>query len=166
VPAIETLFPGIMDKVLATNAELVTTVRYLLSLKACAAKADVDPVSMAIRSPSLIKSNSERAIAIFAALFWLILDINGGSIGERFDTKAPWTFAISPRSTRGRTTRRMVWSDTLKVRASSSTVILPCMFTISRICISYFDMKPLVSGYNLIDYQGKSPEINKNQQKH
>ena len=89
MPAIETLFPGIMDKVLATNAELVTTVRYLLSLKACAAKADVDPVSMAIRSPSLIKSNSERAIAIFAALFWLILDINGGSIGERFDTKAP-----------------------------------------------------------------------------
>ena len=27
-------------------------------------------------------------------------------------------------------------------RASSSTVILPCMFTISRICISYFDMNP------------------------
>jgi hypothetical protein len=42
-------------------------------------------------------------------------------------------------------------------------VILPCMFTISRICISYFDIKFLVVGYSFIDYQGKLPEINKNQ---
>ena len=128
----------------ATNAELVTTVSCCRVLNACAAKADVEPVSIAMLSPSCTILAISCAIATFASRLRFILAKKGGSDVFRFDTNAPCTLRNSPRSTKGRDIRRMVWSVTPRIRDSSMTVTIPRISTVCSSWDSCFDIVNLL----------------------